>query len=104
MYRKVPIDTLMKLRDSMHDPYDAEVYRLSLALLFQHNVVECAADVVRNSELILDGCPDYSKEYAEQYRNLRTAKRNLAADEAKLDGFLERLYELEEQDGNHAVY
>jgi hypothetical protein len=88
----------------MHDPYDAEVYHLTLALLFQHSVVECAADVVRNSEQILDGCPDYSKEYAEQYRELCKAKRNLAADEAKLDGFLERLYELEEQDVNSAVY
>lgn len=103
MYRKVPINTLMTLRDSMHDPYDAEVYRLTLAFLFQHSVVECAADVVRLSEHILDGCPDYSKEYAGQYRELCKAKRDLATKEAKLDGFLERLYELEEQDGNPAV-
>lgn len=104
MYRKVPIDTLLNLRDTLHDPYDAEVYRLTLAFLFQHSVVECAADVVRLSERILKGCPDYSKEYAEQYRDLCTAKRDLAAREAKLDGFLERLYELEEQDGNTAVH
>lgn len=104
MYRKVPIDTLLNLRDSMHDPYDAEVYRLTLALLFQHSVVECAADEVRLCERILNSCPDYSKEYAEQYRELCKTKRNLAAYEAKLDGFLERLYELEEQDCNPAVY